>query len=282
MEIKSLAKIEKSTIYKAFNQAFEDYDVHINELELQKMLSRRGFNSELSFAIFEKNKIIAFTLNGIGIFNGKKTAYDTGTGTLKKYRGKGLATKIFNYSIPYLKEKEVKQYLLEVLQHNEKAVSIYKKLDFTKSREFNYFIQKNINISIDITNPNLFNIKHLNNNDLKLVHNFWDFNPSWQNNFEAIYKNPKDFIFLGAFINDKLKGYIIFEPLSGDISQLAVEKHHRRKGIASLLIKEVLKINENKEIKIINAETTCDSITNFLKSKNILLTGKQFEMIKIL
>ena len=83
------------------------------------------------------NKIVAFTLNGIGYFNRIPTAYDTGTGTLKNYRGKGLATKIFEYSIPYLKSANVKQYLLEVLQYNTKAVSVYRKLGFEVIREFN-------------------------------------------------------------------------------------------------------------------------------------------------
>jgi GNAT superfamily N-acetyltransferase len=94
MQIKSLTKIDFNTIFKAFNQVF---------------------------AAFDSNEIVSFTLNGIGNFNGIPTAYDTGT--LKEYRGKGLATQIFEYSIPYLKEMNIQQYLLEVLQHNTKAVS---------------------------------------------------------------------------------------------------------------------------------------------------------------
>ena len=91
MEIKSLSKIEFGTIFKAFNQAFADYEVQINELQLKIMLKRRGFNPDLSFAAFDGHEIVAFTLNGTGNFNGIPTAYDTGTGTLKGYRGKGLA-----------------------------------------------------------------------------------------------------------------------------------------------------------------------------------------------
>ena len=147
MKIKSLGKISFNTIFKAFNQAFADYEVQLNNAQLQTMLKRRGFNPELSFAAFDRDEIIAFTLNGTGNFNGIPTAYDTGTGTLKDYRGKGLATKIFEYSIPYLKKRNIEQYLLEVLQHNIKAVSVYKHLGFEVTREFNYFIQKNEEIN---------------------------------------------------------------------------------------------------------------------------------------
>lgn len=71
-----------------------------------------------------------------------------------------------------------------------------------------------------------------------------------------------------------------FEPVSGDITQIAVNKPFRRKGIASLLLQEVSKLNKNPKTKLINAETTCTSIVAFLKSKNIGISGKQFEMIK--
>ena len=45
------------------------------------------------FAAFENDEIIAFTLNGIGTFNGIPTAYDTGTGTIKQYREQNIAGK---------------------------------------------------------------------------------------------------------------------------------------------------------------------------------------------
>lgn len=94
MEIKNLSKIDFETIFKAFSQAFSNYEIQINKEQLESMLKRCGFNSELSFAAFDKNQIVAFTFNGIGNFNKIATVYNTGTGTLKVYRGKGLATNI--------------------------------------------------------------------------------------------------------------------------------------------------------------------------------------------
>ncbi len=141
MEIKSLSKINFDTIFQAFSQAFADYEIQLDKEQLQIMLKRRGFDPDISFAAFDRNEIAAFTLNGTGYFNGILTAYDTGTGTLKNYRGKGLATKIFEYSIPYLRERNIEQYLLEVLQHNTKAISVYKNIGFEVTREFNYFIK---------------------------------------------------------------------------------------------------------------------------------------------
>lgn len=281
MEIKSLIETDFDTIFRAFNQAFADYEIQLDRQQLQTMVKRRGFNPGLSFAAFEGNEIVAFTLNGTGNFNGIETAYDTGTGTLKEYRGKGLATQIFEYSIPYLREQNIKQYLLEVLQHNTKAVSVYKNIGFEVSREFNYFRQENKKIKNDIKTSDIpCSIKQINIRDFDFLPNFWDFYPSWQNSFESINRASNDFVSLGAFIENKLAGYCVFEPVSGDITQIAVDKQYRREGIASLLLREMTGLNKNQAVKIINTDISCSSITAFLKSKNIEITGMQYEMIR--
>jgi ribosomal protein S18 acetylase RimI-like enzyme len=282
MEIKSLGKTDFETIFTAFSEAFANYDVQLNADELKNMWKRRGFNPDLSFAAFQDEKIVAFTLNGIGNFNGLKTAYDTGTGTLKNFRGQGLATKIFEYSLPYLKEANINHYLLEVLQHNTQAVSIYRKLGFVVTREFNYFVWSNDQIQNQIQKNNkpyiieIFDYKQYKDS----IPGFWDFHPSWQNSFESILRAREEFISLGVFADKQLIGYCIFEPYSGDITQIAVDKAHRRNGIASLLLQEIGKHNNRTKTKLINADTTCCSITDFLKAKEIKVSGKQYEMIK--
>lgn len=282
MEIKSLANTSFDELFEAFEQAFADYEVQINKAEHLAMLKRRGFNPELSFAAFDRDKIVSFTCNGIGHFYGVSTAYDTGTGTLKEYRGKGLATEVFEYSIPYLKEAGIKEYLLEVLQHNTGAVSVYSKLGFKVFREFNYFQKSNEEIKTETESTNeLCEIKPINLNEFTgIILGFWDFPPSWQNSFESIKRAPDAFIYLGAFIDSKFVGYGVFEPTSGDVTQIAVNKNYRRKGIGSLLFRQMLDSNKHDSVKIINTDITCDSITGFLASKNIGISGKQFEMIK--
>lgn len=281
MEIKSLEKTDFEKVFKAFSMAFADYEIQLTVDELKSMLKRRGFRPDLSFGIFVEDDIIAFTLNGVGIYNKIQMAYDTGTGTLKEYRGQGLATKIFEYSIPFFKENNINHYLLEVLQHNPKAVSIYQRIGFKVTREFNYFVFKNDELNNDhINSPSKYQISRFDISNYNKISEFWDFTPSWQNSFESINRSNEKFINLGVFSDDQLLGYCIFEPNSGDISQLAVDLKHRRNGIASLLLREVCRLNKNSKIKLINSDVCCSSIVNFFKSKNIDISGKQFEMIK--
>lgn len=271
MEIKSLEKTDFDTLFRAFGRAFADYEVQLNAEQLRAMLTRRGFDPVLSFAAFDGVQIAAFTLNGIGNFNGVPTAYDTGTGTLKEYRGTGLGTEIFRHSMPHLRRAGVGQYLLEVLQHNTRAVSVYRNLGFETVREFNYFCRANTEIADRGDTPRLpHSVRRTD----------WDFTPSWQNSFESIGRAAGDFVSLGVFIEEELVGYCVFEPASGDVAQIAVKRQYRRKGIAGLLLREMLRLNRNDSLKIINTDVSCDSMTGFLQAKNIVPQGKQFEMIR--
>jgi len=280
MEIKSLNNISFNIIYEGFSRAFAKYEMQLNKEELLTMIRRRGFVAELSFGAFVNDKLVSFTFNGIGDYNGLKTAYDTGTGTIEEYRGQGLASKIFAFSVPFLKKQGITQYLLEVLQHNSKAVSVYSKAGFKVSREFNYFVevQKNIKLYSKELSAE-YSIKQTELNQ-KLMSDFFDFNPSWQNSFDAISRKQEDFNVIGAFKEHKLIGFCVFEPNSGDITQIAVNKEHRRNGIGTNLLKEALKSNLHDSVKLINSEIDCESINGFLKANSMLQKGKQFEMIK--
>lgn len=193
----------------------------------------------------------------------------------------GLATKIPEYSISYLKEVNINHYQLEFLKQNTKAVSVYRKIGFNVTREFNYLVWKHEDLKDEIKNSDyLYLIEPFNIKKYDSISDFWDFYPSWQNSFESIQRAEEDFISLGVFEDKKLVGYCVFEPDSGDITQKAVDKAHRRKGIASLLLREVSKLYKNTETKLINTDIARSSIVDFLNSKNIEITGKQFEMIK--
>ncbi len=281
MEIQSLAAIRFDQLYNAFSEAFKDYELQLEQTELEVMITRRGYVPELSFGAFENNRLVSFTLNGIGNFNGIKTAYDTGTGTIEAYRGKGLASQIFQYSVPELKKAGVRQYLLEVLQHNTSAISVYRKQGFDVSREFNYFVEQAANVRLEKYQLHVgYRIQPI---DLSLKEQMiacQDFTPSWQNSFESVERRLIDFRLWGAFEGETLAGYCIFEPNSGDITQLAVSPSHRNRGLANCLLREAAQTNRHKNLKIINTDTRCEAITRWAESVGLTLQGKQFEMVK--
>jgi len=280
-DIRSLENISIDILFEAFSEAFKDYELQLSQVELQKMLHRRGFTPQLSFGAFSGDKLVSFTFNGTGSFNDLNTAYDTGTGTIEEYRGKGLASRIFQYSIPHLKAAGISQYLLEVLQHNSSAVSLYRRLGFKVSREFNYFTQSTSQLRLpSFSKDKGYRILPTKLNEKARMSIFWNHTPSWQNSFDAVERTPEDFLILGAYKDCKLLGYCIFEPGSGDITQIAVEKGYRRKGIAYLLLHEAIKQNRHDSVKAINYQTDQRDMSQLMDSLGISKRGQQFEMIK--
>jgi ribosomal protein S18 acetylase RimI-like enzyme len=282
-KIDNLSHLSLQEVYASFNQAFFDYEVQIDKSTFENMVKRRGYNPQLSFGAFDKGKLVSFILNGIDSFYSVLTAYDTGTGTIPEHRKKGLVQQIFHHSIPFLKEAGVKQCLLEVIQHNKKAVDLYKKMGFEITREFNYSLQETKEIKIpELAVNETITMHKISAAEAQFLDDASDFEPSWQNSFKSIERSIEDFKITGAFFENQLAGYCIFAPTSGDLTQIAVRKSFRRKGIATTLFNECLKMNQHHSIKILNTQDDCISITQFLSSLNIPLKGKQYEMVKFL
>jgi len=175
----------------------------------------------------------------------------------------------------------VLQYLLEVLQHNSSAVSVYRKQGFEVSREFNYFVESATNVRLEKYDlPTGYRIQPVDLNLKEHMIACQDFAPSWQNSFGSVERRLTDFRMWGVFAEETLAGYCIFEPNSGDITQLAVSRSHRSRGLATCLLHEAAQINRHKNIKLINTDTRCEAMTRWAESISLTLQGKQFEMVK--
>jgi ribosomal protein S18 acetylase RimI-like enzyme len=282
ISIKTLVDISTQTIHDAFKQAFADYvePFSLSMQQLSYMIERRGCDLDISFGAFSDDQLVGFTLNGIGDWNAKRTAYDTGTGVVKQYRKKGIATRIFNESLPVLQENGISQYLLEVIRTNTIAFQLYRKAGFEVTREFEYYIARKNEIHFPETSPDFdYAIKKIETPNWEKFKSFWDYTPSWQNSIDSITRKLPYFTILGIFDNNKLLGYGMIENHTGDIPQLAVGKDYRRRGLATTLLKNLLKISESDEIKIINTLAGYEPFNEFARSVNLHPGHGQYEML---
>lgn len=281
MEIHNLKGIDFDTLFAAFEMAFSDYDIHFEKEEVRSMLQRRGFDPLLSFAAFDQGSIVAFTFNGIGNFNGALTAYDTGTGTVKEYRGQGIAGEIFTYSIPFLKDAGVNRYLLEVLHNNQKAISVYRRMNFDRTRQLDCFRQsiKFINNPVDTDIVSNYQIIPVDIDFIIQSQCNCDCTPSWQNSIDSIVRGKSNLKCLGAFLGRQPVGHCVFDPGTGDLTQIAVTADSRRKGIASALLSQAVAQMKTDFVKVLNIDADDQLIHSFLKSKNIPLASTQYEMM---
>ena len=275
--VQNLQHTPLPTIVAAFQSAFADYAVAFNDQEIYAILERRGFDSSYSFAAFKDNQIVGFTLNGIGQMGGKLSAYDTGTGVVIGHRGKGLASKIFQHSLPFLKEKGIEQYVLEVLTGNAPAISVYRNLGFEINRNFNCFRNDKPETlphasSCIITTCAIENVFP--------CAAYQEIEPSWQNNFDALERAGEQLVCLVAEEQHKIVGYCVFDPTTGDLSNIAVAPHFRRQGIGSRLLNEFYLRKQTEGVKCLNIDDRDTTLSAFLQKNGFKLICQQYEMLR--
>ncbi|MGD8545451.1 MAG: GNAT family N-acetyltransferase [Candidatus Bathyarchaeota archaeon] len=270
-------------VYETFLEAFSDYQVKVqmSKEQFEAMNIRRGLKYELSVGAFDdSNEMVGLLLTGLDLWEGKSTAYDMGTGVIPKFRRKGIGDNMVDFLLPALQKAKVKQYLLEVIRSNEKAHKLYKKKGFKETREFECFKVSSAELRTKNTTRKNLIFEEIKKPAWNIFETFWDFRPSWQNSNNSMKRCQKEKIILGVFHKKQLQGYGILYPESGEITQIAIDKDARRRGIGSLLMREIAKRAEKAEtLFILNVEKSSKETISFLKEANFENSIGQYEMI---
>ncbi|AQR94508.1 GNAT family N-acetyltransferase [Clostridium saccharoperbutylacetonicum] len=270
--------IEK--IHSTFIDAFSDYQVKMDLplLKLQQMLKRRGYVAAASIGAFNDDAfLVGFLLNAIRPWNGKLSAYDTGTGVINSYRNNGITSNMFLSAKELIKEMGVEQYVLEVIQSNTPAVSLYKKQGFEILRDFECFILDKNRFKA-MPKYKVQNIKIITESIWLELIKFWDFMPSWQNSIDSINAAADTFKYSIVSIEGTIVGYGIIDIITGDIPQIAVDKNHRGNGIGKSIFTDLLKSTEADSIKVLNVDSKSTAMKNFLLKLGFDQNVKQYEM----
>lgn len=275
MEIKTLEDTDSKDILRVFNKSFSDYFIpfRLTEEQLKTKMLADKTDLKLSVGAFENGNLISFILHGFDIINNKRLAYNGGTGVIPERRGVGLTKKMYQFVLPYLIEKGVNSIVLEVINENIKAIKSYENSGFKTTRELVCYKGKT---QITLTNKEL-EIKKLIKYDWNLLESFWDITPTWQNS-KRVLENLKPInVSLGAYIKNQLVGYVIYNPNSSRIQQIAVHQNFRKLRVASTLIFELAKRYE-QGLSIINVDKSSKSINNFLSKIGLENNLVQLEM----
>lgn len=275
MTFLTLEKISTDELLEVFNHSFSDYLVpfHLTKEQLENKIKSENIRMDLSAGVFENNKLAGFVLHGYDVINNIATAYNGGTGVIPDLRGKGLTGKMYEYVIPVLKQKGIKKITLEVIQENKPAIQVYQKTGFAIKRTLTCYKG-----STTIQNKRQeFEIHPLKDYNWDLLQSFWDWEPSWQNSVTAVSNLQQTNISTGIFKEDKLSGYIIFNPITKRVQQFAVHKAFRKQGAGRLLFENIAAINNN-EITLINIDDTSTETASFLTKQGLTIFVKQYEM----
>jgi ribosomal protein S18 acetylase RimI-like enzyme len=271
-----LRKENFDAAYDAFVKAFSDYQVkmEMTREQFRMMNVRRGLDYGLSVGAFDDGgRMVGLALNGSDVWDGRLTAYDMGTGVIPEFRRKGVADGMFDFLTPGLRKAGVKQYLLEVIRSNDKAVRLYKKKGFRETRQFECFIAEVGSLRFGKVADDI-SIKRLEEPDWGLFESFWDWRPSWQNSVNSVKRSQSLVVVLGAFAGDRCVGYGVVYQESGDVPQFAVEKTFRKRRVGSLMMKAIACEAKRGKIGVVNVDSSSEATIDFL----VGLGFKNFEL----
>jgi ribosomal protein S18 acetylase RimI-like enzyme len=265
-ERRSLLAADFDEIHRAFVEAFSDYVVPMKPAPeaLREMFTRRGWAPELSSGIFDGDRLVAFTINGLDGTSG----YDTGSGVIPSHRRRGLARQTMEHSIELLRKAGATRYVLEVLEPNVAAAALYREVGFAETRRLDCWTLVVLERTGDIEDPN-----PLPEGERGL---WWDVQPSWQNSTASILRARDRHVVLGDG-----DSYAIVFPSTGDVPQFAVRREARRRGLGTRLLQDAAAA-AGKPLRLINVDARDEGIAAFLAALGAQRFVRQIEMERFL
>lgn len=279
-EYRFLGEAQLDTLYGTFIEAFSDYvfPFALTEAQFHNHINLNGVDISRTAGCFEGERLVGFSLNGFGDWNGKSTVYDAGTGVIPQKRRQGISEAMFEMMIPQFHDAGIEQCLLEVITSNTPAISLYNKLDFVTAREV-ALLQCDGDLQV-AERPDV-DLRRMPQPDWLLFSTFWDGQPTWQNSIDALKRGAGLRRTIGAFVDGECVGYVIFSLNFGRVAQLAVHKEHRGRGIGTALC---LAVKEHTDAgyspQIINIDKSLSDAVSFFKNRGFFERLCQFEMIK--
>jgi ribosomal protein S18 acetylase RimI-like enzyme len=259
-------------IVETFNTAFSDYffPMKFTKEQFERKLFVEGGRLDLSVGAFKNDKLIAFILH----FADKKSmVYNGGTGVVPDFRGNNLTSKMYEFIKPKLIANKFDTIILEVLTQNLSAIKTYQNQGFKITRELNCFKGKlKSALTLNIVHE-IVELKEINWN---LAQTFWDYTPTWQNSIQTVNNLKEQNVTFCIKSDDKILGYLIYNPNAKRIHQLAVHKDYRNQGLAQLLLDAVSQIDS--ENSIINVDSRDEVLIKFLEKNGLNNYTNQYEM----
>ncbi|KPN98113.1 GNAT family N-acetyltransferase [Lysinibacillus sp. ZYM-1] len=140
MKIKTVSQCTLEEVLKAWNKGFEGYFVPIDmtaEVFLQRLVGE-GLSSEHSIVIFDHDEPIGIVMNGFRDIDGRKIAWNGGTGISPAYRGKGVSRLLMEETLAIYERENVEIATLEAIKENLVAIALYEKNGYVIANQLQF------------------------------------------------------------------------------------------------------------------------------------------------
>lgn len=274
MEFRTLENTSVDEVSTVFNLSFLNSiaPFQLTKEEFEQKIKNESIDFKLSAGAFIEGKLVGFIMHAKDLIHNEWVAYNAGTGVDPDFRGNKIISKLYDFIIPIIKSNGIDKIQLEVITENAKAFSIYERIGFKINRELNCY--KGL---IDKKGEHKYEIRVLRNYDWQTMKSFWSIQPSWQNEITAVNHSFDKNTSLGIYDREILLGYVIYNPISNKILQLAIDKKQRRKGLGRQLLEHISEHN-NKDLLLNNVDNSVEEVTSFFQYLGLDIRLKQYEM----
>ncbi|MEQ8470088.1 MAG: GNAT family N-acetyltransferase [Marinoscillum sp.] len=277
LELKTFRKEHFDALHKAFINAFSDYYLKFSPTREQfarRVFQKLNISLELSALAWQADMVSSFVLHTINTYQGIKTIYNGGTGTILTARRTGGATKLYEFLMPVLRESGAERILLEVIDKNSQGQNLYESLGFRFNRVLRCFTLKQ---QLSNTKPDQITIETKNQWNPSYT-DFMSFEPSFMDSSHQLQYNLANEVILEAKYDGSLAGYLVFQNPGGRVSQIAVKSNFRNKGVGQSLLAACQNLCESKQISLMNIPEGEIATIDALEAMGFVNELNQFEL----
>lgn len=276
-----LSGVSYADLATAFNAAFADYTLASeakSEQWVRNRLAKNAYDPACSAGVFHDGRLVGFMLHGVADWRGERIAFDAATGILPEYRGRDLASQLFEFARPRLRERDVTRCILEVLKNNDAAIRAYHKMGFTITREFACFELLLAEARpAGESDPGIFT---MGKEALDAFEDQRSWIPSWENSFASIRRIPDTIYILVAVAEGKPAGLLVYYPTLNWLMSIIVRQDARGRGVGGRLLDELLRRlpDSHERIRAINCLREDQGLVNFFMRRGFVEFAAQYEM----
>lgn len=266
----------------AFNQAFSDYDIpmYLSKSAFERKIIRKtNIKFQQSVGSYLDNRLVGFIFNTIDEYEGKKSAYNGGTGVIPEYRGNQLTFRMYEHLVPKFKDSGIQQCVLEVISTNKPAIRAYEKIGFKKSKYFHCLKMSRESSFLQKLGRCPYKIFKTDKPDWKKFEGFCDFPTSFLDTLPVLRKNQNHETILEARQDNDLIGFLIFNGSMGRIEHLGVNPEYRGSHVGSYLVKKAHTLCRKKPIYMLNINERYYDLLNFFLRLGFKNELDQFELL---
>ncbi|PTM59399.1 GNAT family N-acetyltransferase [Desmospora activa] len=132
MVFRSLHEYSFEEATQIWNRCFEGYlvDATMTVDRFVQRMGIEGLSPARSLVAVAGEEPVGIVLNGLRTVQGRKAAWNGGTGVAVPYRGKGLGTALLEATMALYQREQVEIATLEAFEKNKKAISLYEKMGY--------------------------------------------------------------------------------------------------------------------------------------------------------